>query len=105
MYTNAPFMLPTQTRDLIVSTGDGDVVGFPSRSLYDTRDAAANGSEEYTRVLEELGFVEGASSPCSFHRPGRALKVVVHGDDVLCEGVMGSLHWLRENPPPHLTSP
>ena len=42
-----------------------------------------------------LGFVKGASSPCSFFHKQRGIKVVVHGVDFLCEGRMAELQWLQ----------
>ena len=76
--------------------GDGDVVGLLERSLYGTRDAAANWSDEVSKVMEALGFAKGASSPCSFFHAGRGIKAVVHGDDFLFEGEFRDLRWVNE---------
>ena len=40
-----------------------------------------NWAIEYTRYLESLGFVRGASSPCNFRHDAMELNVTVHGDD------------------------
>ena len=68
--------------------------GMLKKSLYGTRDAASNWTDEYTRVLiDKLKFVKGESSPCSFHHPTRNIKVVVHGDDFVSEGKKSELIW------------
>ena len=75
--------------------GEEDMCGLLLKSLYGTRDAAANWAEAYTRVLtEELGFAKGESSPCSFHHADRDIKVVVHGDDFVSEGPKANLLWM-----------
>ena len=37
-------------------------------SLYGTRDAAQNWTEEYTKKLVDLGFTAGVATPCYFLR-------------------------------------
>ena len=75
--------------------GDHDKCARLKKSLYGTRDAAANWVDEYTRVLvDEMKFVKGASSPCSFHHPVKNIKIVVHGDDFVSEAPKKELLWL-----------
>ena len=40
------------------------------KSLYGTCDAALNGAQAYSEVLETMGFVKGLSLPCSFFHQG-----------------------------------
>ena len=75
---------------------DVDVCGRLERSLYGTRDAALNWSLQYTRVLESIGFKKGASSPCTFHHPGRGVCMAVHGDDFVSEGQLSDLQWVDQ---------
>ena len=64
------------------------------KSIYGTRDAATNWTDEYTRVLVDiLGFVKGESSPFSFHHVKRNIKVVVHGDDFVSEAKKSDFLW------------
>ena len=53
------------------------------KSLYGTRDAALNWAQAYSEVLLAMGFVKGASSPCSFFHQAWDIRTVVHGDDFL----------------------
>ena len=76
--------------------GDADKVAKLNLSLYGTRDAAQNWAEEYTRRLQELGFVAGLSTPCNFTCAEKELRVTVHGDDFTATGPMDSLQWLEE---------
>ena len=46
--------------------GDSHKVAKLNLSLYGTRDAAQNWTEEYTRKLLELGFVADLATPCNF---------------------------------------
>lgn len=97
---NAYFYAPSRRRVFVELPEEDrvegeDMVGLLQRSLYGTRDAASNWAEEYTRVLEKLMFTKGASSPCSLYSAERDIKIVVHGDDFLCEGALDDLRWLR----------
>ena len=49
--------------------GEEDMVGRLERSLCSTGDAALNWSLNYTKVLEDIGFAKGASSPGTFTIP------------------------------------
>ena len=51
------------------------------KSLYGTRDAGAIWEAVYTDVLRELGFEQGAASPCCFYHRGLGAALAVHGDD------------------------
>ena len=42
--------------------------------------------DEYTRRLENLGFVSRKVSPCCVHRASDDVSCVVHGDDFTFEG-------------------
>ena len=64
-------------------------------SLYGTRDAAQNWETEYTRVLLDLGFAQGKSSPCIFRCKSRDLSCVIHGDDFTLLGPHDQLNWFN----------
>ena len=74
---------------------DEGMVSRLNLSLYGTRDAAQNWSIEYTRMLEQVGFVAGKASPCNFTHRTRDLSVTVHGDDFTTTGPESELIWLR----------
>ena len=75
--------------------GDEYNVAKLNLSLYGTRDAAQNWSEEYTRRLRELGFTVGNATPCNFVCEAKELHITVHGDDFTIVGPMDSLEWLN----------
>ena len=74
---------------------DEGMVGKLNLSLYGTRDAALNWTKEYTRALDEIGFVKGKASACNFRHVQRDVKVTVHGDDFLVTGSRSDLLWLQ----------
>ena len=47
--------------------GEGDMVGELLHSMYGTRDAAQNWQEEFSNMLEGIGFRADRSSPCIFY--------------------------------------
>ena len=64
------------------------------KSLYGTSDAAYNWTEAYTKFLvKTLGFEKGVASPRSFYPCKRKIKVAVHSDDFVSEGVKKELLW------------
>ena len=65
--------------------------GRLERSMYGTRDAAANWEAEYTNGLIKDGFVAGIASPCTFYSPELDVRCVVHGDDFTFLGTDSSL--------------
>ena len=73
--------------------GEEDQCALLLQSLYGTRDAAFNWTSAYTNALESIGFVKGASSPCSFRHEKKCINVVVHGDDFMSEGEAHNLKW------------
>ena len=76
--------------------GDEDNIAMLELSLYGTRDAAQNWSEEYTKKLIMNGFTAGVASPCNFHNPVKQLTVTVHGDDFTVAGPTKSLRWFEQ---------
>ena len=72
------------------------MVGKLNHSLYGTRNAALNWTKEYTRALEEIGFVKGKASAYNFRHVQRDVKLTVHGDDFLVTGSRSDLPWLRD---------
>ena len=73
--------------------GDEANVAKLTRSLYGTRDAAQNSTEECTRQLVKPGFVTGAATRCTFVREARELCVTVNGNDftVVCPGGLAAV--------------
>ena len=84
--------IPVEDRE----AGDEGMVGKLNLSLYGTHDAALNWTKEYTRALEEIGFVKGKASACNFRHVQRDVKLPVHGDDFLVTGWRSDLLWLRD---------
>ena len=76
--------------------GDESRVARLNWSLYGTRDAAKNWTEEYTRTLTDLGFAMGRASTCSFHHAKMQLFLSVHGDYFTITGPDESLTWLEQ---------
>ena len=64
-------------------------------SLYGTRDAAANWSEEYTERMLSMGFTVGKATPCVFHHARRGLRAYVHGDDFVVVGMPEDLKCMQ----------
>ena len=56
------------------------VVGLLKKSLYGTRDAAANFQLEVARFMSKTGFARSRYNPCLFYHPGRQVPCLVHGD-------------------------
>eukprot|EP00973_Karenia_brevis_P014077 1913401-Karenia_brevis.AAC.1 len=75
--------------------GDKDKVGKLNLSLYGTRDAAQNWSEEVAKCMEAIGFKKGLSSACNFHHRIRDISTTVHGDDFTSTGTGKDLQWLK----------
>ena len=62
------------------------VVGKLMMSMYGTRDAAQNWSEEYSATLKAAGYIRGIANPCLFNSPSEKCGVMVHGDDFVAVG-------------------
>ena len=67
------------------------MVGKLVRCMYGTRDAGAIWENCYTTCLTNLGFEQGAASPCCFRHPEWGVSVVVHGDDFTALGTPEAL--------------
>ena len=63
-----------------------DNVGLLQKSLYGTRDAAANFQAEVRAFMLASGFAQSRYSPSIFWHQGWDLKTLVHGDDFLSSG-------------------
>ena len=61
--------------------GDENKVGELQFSMYGTRDAAQNWQEEFSGMLESIGFTAGRSCPCIFYHAERDIRTFVQGDD------------------------
>ena len=69
-----------------VLPGEEDMCGRLNYSMYRTRDAAANWSEECSERLKSMGFTAGAATPCVYYHANRGLRAYVHGDDFVIIG-------------------
>ena len=87
-------------RPVYVTLPDGNAeegkCGKLNRSMYGTRDAAANWEEKYSSHLVAHGFIRGKSSPCTFFHPTRGVRCVVHGDDFTFLGCEEELKWCTQ---------
>ena len=76
-------------RELHIDLPEGDreegMVGKLLRTLYGTRDAAAQWEKYYTDKMEEANFVAGKAIPCVFEGPDDSCAMV-HGDDMVFVG-------------------
>ena len=64
--------------------------------MYGARDAAQNWQEEFSSMLESIGFKAGRSSPCIFYHENKDIRTFVHGDDYVSAGSSEDLDWLRK---------
>ena len=71
------------------------VVGLLNKSLYGTRDAAANFQAEVVNFMKGSGFAQSRYNPTLFDHPGRNIRVLVHGDDFIVLGTREQVLWLR----------
>ena len=56
-----------------------DMVGEFNYSMYGTRDAAQNWGEECASTMKNIGFEQGAASPCTFSHASKGLRCYIHG--------------------------
>ena len=67
-------------------SADGNVCGRLMMSMYGTRDAAQNWSEEYSGTLVKAGYKRGVANPCLFYNSKEDCSAMVHGDDFVAVG-------------------
>ena len=95
----AYFYAPAR-RPVFVTLPDEDAEegmgGKLNRSMYGTRDAAANWEDKYSSHLMAMGFSRGKSSPCTLFHPHRGVRCVVHGDDFTFLGCEDDLKWCTQ---------
>ena len=63
--------------------------------MYGTRDAAQNWYIEYSSQLLQIGFTQGAATPCVFYNIEKGIRTFVHGDDYVSTGRTSSLEWMK----------
>ena len=89
---------PPALREVYIKLPDEDAepgkVGILRKTMYGTRDAAAQWEKYYTDALKELGFVGGLFCPCLLHHPRRGIAMWVHGDDMVGLGTRRELERL-----------
>ena len=73
-----------------------DLVGYLVKSLYGTRDAAANFQGEVKKVMEAAKFTTGKYNVCTFHHKERNIRTLVHGDDFVSVGRRKDMRWMEE---------
>ena len=78
------------------SEDEPDSCGLLLRSMYGTRDAAANWARCVEEKMGSLGFEVGKFSPCLFQHAGRHLRALCHGDDFVVRGSRAQLAWFEK---------
>ena len=63
--------------------------------MYETRDVAANWSEDYTARVVNMGFSLGKAAPPVLYHAQRSLRTYVHGGDLVVAGMPDELKWLQ----------
>ena len=84
--------LPDEDR----GAGEEHMCGKLRLSMYGTRDAAQNWYKEYPQQLTQVGFIQGAASPCTFYHPIHNIRTYVHGDDYVSTGLPKALDWMKK---------
>ena len=70
--------------------------GFLLKHMYGTQAAADGWQQEYAGFMREIGFTQGAASPCVFVHADRNLATSVHGDDFTTCGAKCDLDWFED---------
>ncbi len=71
-------------------------VGLLKKSLYGTRDAAANWQKEICEFMENIGFIRGVYNACTYYHEEKQIRTIVHGDDFVQVGNAEQLDWLEK---------
>ena len=71
--------------------------GLLRRHMYGTRRAAEGWQDECSASLVDMGFTQGAASPCVFSHPDRGIMASVHGDDFTPAGPKRQLDWFERS--------
>ncbi len=72
------------------------------KSMYGTRDAAANFASMVMDTLRGMGFEIGVFNPCLCRHAGRGLMLFYHGDDFVCLGPADNIQWFADALNKHL---
>ena len=70
--------------------------GLLLEHMYGTQATADGWQQEYAGYMRELGFKQGAASPCVFVHPERHVATSVHGDDFTSCGAKRGLDWFED---------
>ncbi len=93
------------TRDICVELPEEDItekeksrdmVAILEKSLYGTRDAAINFQKEVRGFMKKIGGESGKYNVSTYYCKERDLKIMVHGDDVVTQGEVEDLKWLKK---------
>ena len=76
--------------------GETGICGKLKMSMYGTKAAAQNWQRRVQKVMKEMGFIMGKSSPVVFYHPLKDIVALVHGDDFVSAGGRAELEWMRE---------
>jgi hypothetical protein len=71
-------------------------IGKLIRSLYGTRDAAANWQTMYSNHLTSIGFTQSIGIPSIFYHKEKRIRTLVHGDDYVSVGPRTNVLWLEK---------
>ena len=84
--------LPDEARE----EEEEDCVALLKKSLYGTRDAAANFQAEVTKFMRGIGFEVGKYNVCTYYHRSRQLRTLVHGDDFVTVGDRAETEWFKK---------
>ena len=73
-----------------------NMCGHLRKALYGTREAAKCWEIEYSKTMDELGFVKGKTNPCLFRHREHETQVFVHGDDFVVSGTKEHLKIVED---------
>ncbi len=73
-----------------------DNVAILRKSLYGTRDAAANFQKEIRKFMSRLGFETGRYNVSTFYHKSRNMMTMVHGDDFVTACGREDAKWFRK---------
>ena len=74
---------------------DIDTVGLLQKSLYGTRDTAANFQKEVWKFMTSQGVTVGRYNASTFYHGKMKIKTMVHGDDFVSVGRASALQRFK----------
>jgi len=96
--SRAHFHSPSRRRLFVQLPAERRQEGFCAlllKSMYGTRDAAANFADKVMEVLRSMGFKIGIFCPCLCRHDEKGILLFYHGDDFVSEGEDDALKWFK----------